>query len=303
MKAFTEGSRSYASNISGAYVSEGVKIASNSIAPTRRAQVLAWVVIIAILVFAMVGLVYVASLIWRSFGDSVQATLRAFSSSLGGTLHNGELAAWLTALATAALVAATIATWRATMVLARSTQEARQGPLLWVLLYPDAGVPGMPHPTDQQGNPIDFGSYPFEDDDAQDANLAPLAAQPTYVNLVVMNRALTPQGLAADIEIDTILFFGATSGNIPNHPFVKRRTFRAPLTEAGTYLACRLFNVGNLPGYMVQIERVSYVDLMGRKRNAASGVGVLNLAPPGNFNLILRVFKPRRGEFTDATDR
>jgi hypothetical protein len=263
----------------------------------RIARIIAW----AILVLAAFGVFELLLWIWHISG--ITTLFIGVASWLTWVWGRFALApaTWLTAFATVLLFAATAMLWRSTRALSRSTnvQQASAGPFLNAVVYPDGMRLNPQWLTFIQQ--IDFGVYPdvWSREDADNVNLHPLLAGQSYVNVIVINKSPTPNGLAASIVIKATLYFGASGGSAPHHPFNLKRTLEIAVLESGTHVGGRLFNVGGLSGYMVTVDEVQYRDIFNRDRRAASGIGIVNQTPTGTF-ITPRVFTPKRGEYTDA---
>lgn len=177
------------------------------------------------------------------------------------------------------------------------------GPFVEVVLWPDAGYPGFPSPpTLQNGAPIQFGNYPstFLVEDQSNPNLKKAigTGAPYFINVIVFNRGTLPSAVAADIVIKTSIFFGGQVA--PHHPFQVNRDFTFTTLRPNVADAARLFNVNGLTNYQVQIREVAYRDITGRDRRSATGLGMITVDNGGPIETLVKLFKPRKGEYTDG---
>ncbi|HEY0395155.1 MAG TPA: hypothetical protein VGD01_11735 [Candidatus Elarobacter sp.] len=237
-------------------------------------------------------------------GISTAISAASYMAANSASKHAPE---WSTAIATLVLAAATVLLWRATRALSRSTnvQFAVDGPYISLFLYPDGGIPALPSDKDPF-RAIDFGQYSktFTAEDAANVNLLPLLTDPpSYLNLIVLNRGSKPISIASDIEVTATLYFGAPGGASPHHPFSLTRNVSLKVLDAQSQQPFRLFNVGGLTGYQVSVSEIRYKDITGRDRRAAHGTGTLMRQPPDVITLLPTLYKPRKGEFTDAVHR
>ena len=232
-------------------------------------------------------------------GARLSGAWQAFAGTFAE--HGSE---WISTASTFAVGLATIFLWRSTDALSRSTnlQQSTDGPFLNVVLYPDGGFPGVPAPTLGNGAAINFTDYDaaYSAQDAGSPQLIAFAANlpAKYVNLIVYNRATKPASVAAKVTIKTIMYFGAQA--VPNHPFVLRRDHTFSLIGPNSVDAAQLYNVAGLASYQIQISEVHYSDIMGRDRRAATGVGNITQNAGVTLSTLIKVFEPRKGEFTDA---
>ncbi|HET6274771.1 MAG TPA: hypothetical protein VFE16_02370 [Candidatus Cybelea sp.] len=194
-------------------------------------------------------------------------------------------AIWLSALAT-------IAVFWATRNLTRVTNFALalKGPVLNVDLMTEA--PPGPVP------PYDPG---FQAEDAADPQLGPYvqAGAFTPIYLRIVNSRSEPSAVAGRVKVSIALKFGSTNGR-PPHPHVFRRAALASIVYPHHFKPGIVLNVGNLAAYEVVTESVEYYDICDRRRTAAWGINSLTLIPGQALIIGSRIFKPRKGEFSDA---
>ena len=220
---------------------------------------------------------------------SASAAVAGGWSWLSWFLHD-QAAIWITGIATAFL-------WRATAMLTRATniEHARTGPFLTVFLVLD-------DPSVAQINPRDV-AYPdtWASLDASEPALQTRqqGAQSQYVSLTITNQQSTPHGVASDVLMLARLSFGAADDVAP-HPYHFDRPIGPFTILADKYIEGPLFNVGGLTNWVVTLQKVEYRDIMKRDRTAAVGTGGLHCSVSGNVTPIIRVFEPRKGEYTDA---
>lgn len=264
----------------------------------RSALIAAW----AIVLLAGVGFVFVFSWVVRLIAAAVVKTnvIPGLGGSVGWMLTNSSGSSWAIFWATILLATVTLALFLATTALGRAAnvQSRLAGPFLNVMLITEE-LAQRNAAVYEYFRQIPFDDYGFAEADDADGNLSPLIANrpPEYVSFVVSNKQTAPHGVAADIRVDLTLYFGASSGSAPGHPFAIKRQIHLPLIEANTYLAGRAFNVAGLTGYMVSADQVEYKDISGLRRGAASGVGKINKTPQQSL-ITFRIFKPRRKEYT-----
>ena len=253
----------------------------------------------AIVVMAIIGVVSVLWFVTQTVRELNFDTLgHEFSRFVGLFTSNGDGASWATAVATVALAFATLRLWRSTELFSQSAnaQLRADGPYLnVVLLFDDTSL-------DPSGFPPHPYAKAWEGEDSSDPNLSPLirGVTPSYVKILVLNRQAKPHGIAAGIKIKTKLFFGASTGAAPDHPFSITREVAIPVLEAGASVVGYLYNVGGLKGYAAMVEDVSYQDVTGATLGSASGVAWISKTPVSNESLA-RVFSPKKKEYTSAT--
>jgi len=248
----------------------------------------------------IVGIVFVFGLLaigrwaWDRFAGlhlnfSASAAIVGGWSWLSWFLHD-QAAVWITGIATVAL-------WRATAMLTRATniEHARTGPFLTVLLTLDDLFPGQINPRDAAYE----GTWASADVAEPALQTRQQGAKSRYVSLTITNQQTTPHGVATDIVILARLSFGAADDVAP-HPYHMDRPIGPYTALAERYIEGPLFNVGGLTNWVVTLQKVEYRDIMKRARTAAVGTGGLHCSVSGNITPLIRVFEPRKGEYTDA---
>jgi hypothetical protein len=266
-----------------------------------------WAIAWTVVGLAAVGLVFLLYWLLLVVGAAIART--NIIGGVGNSVHwmisnpNGPSVAifWATvllAVVTFVLFLATAAMGRAANIQARLA-----GPYLNVILVTDSMM-AQHTQLKQWFQNLFVEPYGFAAEDSKDTNLAPLIAnqQPAYVYFAVLNKQMAAHGVAAEVRITVTLFFGASSGSAPNHPFSITRQIQLNAVEPNAVLAGSIFNVANLGGYMVQATQVEYRDVAWKRRGAASGVGIINVTPAGT-QITYRIFKPRRREYTGGIGR
>lgn len=210
-----------------------------------------------------------------------------FLAPFGSWLHDAitHMDTWIAALATVFIG------W-ATWMLRRSTeaQVAGNAPVLrYVLFREDANSPPLPNPH--------FYVPAWDQRDKSNPFLAGhLTGHPTYIRLQLYNDQSNATGVAFDLIVQVRLRWGAHDDVTP-HPHEIVQKIEHPYIGAGKWADGRIFNVGDLENYVVDIIDVSYSDVRARKRRTSYGTGNIwqkvNGVPITSFET---VFKPLKGE-------
>lgn len=267
------------------------------IRPVQIAQV-------AIALLAVLGVIFIFSLVIAFVAPGGRGAIVGAWLALLGVSFTAHAFEALSLVATIAVAWGTVQLWLATKALVRSTsvQHTIEGPFLTIILEA-ASDSTAPPKVPQRSAVSSIPEYSFAEEDAAEANLSSFiqGKSAEYVNLVIGNVASKPTGLAAAIRVTVVLRFGGTRRT--ERPYsVKPRTFEIPLLAAGSSVAARVFNIAGLGGYTIYIDSVEYRDILGRRRCAAQGVGTLNRQPPKDVELVPTLFRPLKGEFTNAVD-